>query len=455
MLETAYCDTTILVAAQVSGAENYTLEWGVPNGVFEVLNDHEINISFPTTGVYEITASINYNNEIFSVTENVTICERPSLEITVSDTFICPFDPFTLTAIGTAEEFAWLNGTDLIGTGTSITVDDLESTANITLVGTNCSICETEDFITIEVAPIVELNITSQEACISDDVFDLTANLSGGTWEGTGIVDTENGSFDPFIAEIGNHDITYYYTDPTTACVYEVQTTVIVHNLPTATASYEDTLCVNVPTIIEATPNTINEWHVNGDLFEEANPFVYMPTSTDPVNILLISINANDCRDSIEFTLPVIEPAQAGFTLSSTNVCSGDTVSITNTATGVIQELYWIVDEMTINTFELEDQIFLTSEEVDTIIIEQIIENKCDVISHIDTIFVSPLPEADLGIDDISIICNGDTTLLYNLTRGNADNVEVSCNYCTFVNPDNQKFRSKRYCCCPFLHRYS
>ncbi len=67
--------------------------------------------------------------------------------------------------------------------------------------------------------PVVECCYSSIDPigsiCVEDEPFDLSAGTSGGTWSGPGIIDASSGSFDPGVAGVGTHTITY-----TLACGY-------------------------------------------------------------------------------------------------------------------------------------------------------------------------------------------------------------------------------------------
>ncbi len=59
------------------------------------------------------------------------------------------------------------------------------------------------------------LSIPQSSLCIEDGAINITASLGGGTFNGNGVSGT---SFNPANAGVGNHLITYNYTDPTTGC---------------------------------------------------------------------------------------------------------------------------------------------------------------------------------------------------------------------------------------------
>nr|MBP8917004.1 T9SS type A sorting domain-containing protein [Chitinophagales bacterium] len=76
---------------------------------------------------------------------------------------------------------------------------------------TNSFSCTDTDEIFIELleAPVIEF-ILPEIICSDVEAFELTATPSGGTYSGDGISDN---IFDPLTAGLGNHIITYTFTD--------------------------------------------------------------------------------------------------------------------------------------------------------------------------------------------------------------------------------------------------
>ena len=71
---------------------------------------------------------------------------------------------------------------------------------------------------------------------IDDAASNLTASPSGGTFSGTGITDASNGTFNPAVAGVGTHTITYDYTDGN-GCSNSATTDVVVNALPVVSVS--------------------------------------------------------------------------------------------------------------------------------------------------------------------------------------------------------------------------
>jgi gliding motility-associated-like protein len=98
--------------------------------------------------------------------------------------------------------------------------------------------------------------------CINDTNVSLNANPAGGTWNGNGITDVNIGTFDPAIAGVGNHVITY--TVGTGSCIVTEQITITVNPLPDIAITAVSVQCENGNTItLEALPSG-GLWSGNG-----------------------------------------------------------------------------------------------------------------------------------------------------------------------------------------------
>jgi hypothetical protein len=70
--------------------------------------------------------------------------------------------------------------------------------------------CPASDTETITVIPNEDATISDPGMiCAGDATFNLTAATAGGTWSGTGITNSTNGTFSPSVAGSGEHVITY------------------------------------------------------------------------------------------------------------------------------------------------------------------------------------------------------------------------------------------------------
>ncbi|MCW3086240.1 MAG: hypothetical protein JWP12_3606 [Bacteroidetes bacterium] len=105
-------------------------------------------------------------------------------------------------------------------------------TGTYTVVYTITTPCLARDTSIIEVLPAApNATINPQPAhCISDPAFNFTSATAGGTWSGTGITNTTNGTFNPAVSGAGTFTITHIFSG---SCGDTATQTVTVHALPT------------------------------------------------------------------------------------------------------------------------------------------------------------------------------------------------------------------------------
>lgn len=116
----------------------------------------------------------------------------------------------------------------------------------------------------VSVVPMSDATITPIAAlCASDPSVNLTGADAGGTWSGTGIIDANAGTFDPAVAGIGTHTITYSIAGP---CGDTQTEDIVVSNcsLPVELLAF-DAQAVDHRKVA-LTWTTINE--INNDYFE-------------------------------------------------------------------------------------------------------------------------------------------------------------------------------------------
>jgi gliding motility-associated-like protein len=153
---------------------------------------------------------------------------------------------FTYTYIWTADPpFEIPSNTSLL----NITLNPgpaVDTEFTLTLTGTNPGdICggtnsDTEAY-DYQNGAIAIINQPNTEFCITDSPFNLSTNLTGGTWSGTGITNASAGTFNPAVAGQGNHVITY---TPASSCNSGASITLSVSIGGTTTIAPTGILCV-------------------------------------------------------------------------------------------------------------------------------------------------------------------------------------------------------------------
>ena len=202
---------------------NYITTWytgacgAVPIGV-----GNNINVNPIQTTIYYVQ-SIGTCGASFCDTVLVNVLDgnvSPS-SISASNNNFCIGGSSTLTvnggSLGSGGQWLWYEGScsgTIIGTGNQINVTPTTSTMYY-VRGGGSNGCGPTDCVSIFINVFdLSVNLTPFDTiCQSDsNSFILTGGTpSGGTYSGTGI---SGGVFDPIIAGLGSHTITYSYTDP-------------------------------------------------------------------------------------------------------------------------------------------------------------------------------------------------------------------------------------------------
>jgi hypothetical protein len=103
--------------------------------------------------------------------------------------------------------------------------------------------------ITVNDLPVVTFDPVPA-VCIDAEPFTLTGGMpEGGTYSGTGVSD---GTFDPAVAGLGTHDLTYTYEDAN-GCINAAGQTVTVNPLPEPDLGADTTICSSQSVELDAT----------------------------------------------------------------------------------------------------------------------------------------------------------------------------------------------------------
>ncbi|MFN6410195.1 MAG: T9SS type A sorting domain-containing protein, partial [Bacteroidota bacterium] len=153
----------------------------------------------------------------YSYTDENGCSSVDSTEIVVNE--IPRLDPGTYGPLCVSASPVFLQGTPAGGTWSGTGVSGSTFDPSVAGVGThavNYSVtitggCVTDTTIEIEVKPLPNLDLgTYEPLCEEDEIITLTATPTGGTWSGTGTIGS---TFNPALAGLGVHVLTYHYID--------------------------------------------------------------------------------------------------------------------------------------------------------------------------------------------------------------------------------------------------
>jgi len=180
--------------------------------------------------------------------------------------------------------------------------------------------CGDYDETTIHVDAMPDASITYPGAfCLVDPATDITAATPGGTWSGTGITDTVNGTFDPGTAGTGNFVITYEITDG--ACHASDQITLYVSDGYDATIDPVSDLCENDDYTTLTAEDAGGTW--SGDGITDANTGTFDPAVAGPGDHTITYEISGSCGDSDTETIHVDDMPDATIN-DPGDFCAGD-----------------------------------------------------------------------------------------------------------------------------------
>ena len=197
--------------------------------------------------------------------------------------------------------------------------------------------CSGIGFTTVVVNERVDNTITQAGPfCADDAIVNLQTTGVGGTWSGSGISNSGNGTFDPSLANIGNNNITY--TPAAGTCENPAQSTIVVNPLPIVEFDASSFLgCAPFATTFTdlTNPNAAQLLWEFGDNASSNQTGTATHTYNAPgvYDITLTATTAQGCVSTLTKPayIEVVEQAIADFTADKENVSAeAATVIFTN-----------------------------------------------------------------------------------------------------------------------------
>jgi hypothetical protein len=168
---------------------------------------------------------------------SITVNSLPVVNVNTNDTSICVGDSTLLTGTSGGSSQWYLNGQPISGATSNTYYASQAGTYNMIKTNQNGCSDSASVGITIVVNPLPTVTFGApQNPCINWPAFALnTGSPSGGTYSGSGV---SGGVFNPSVAGVGTHTLTYTYTD-INGCSNSATTTITV-NPCTGIEQYEN-----------------------------------------------------------------------------------------------------------------------------------------------------------------------------------------------------------------------
>ncbi len=236
----------------VSGA-NY--DWSGPNGFSSTLQEPTVlNATVLDDGQYSVVTTVNgceSNPGMFDVVVNESPISSAS-----NDGPKCEGDDVQLNGgFVVGASYSWSGPNGFSSNDHSPMLDDVSVTdagTYILIVSKNG--CDSDPYITdvvINTMPSVDAG-TYNSVCINNATINLLGSPNGGVFSGTGVLGSD---FDPSVAGVGTHTITYSYTDGN-GCTGTSTTNITVNDLPIIDAGVYPSTCIGEPSLnLVGSPN--------------------------------------------------------------------------------------------------------------------------------------------------------------------------------------------------------
>ncbi len=200
------CPGETITFTNTSNFTGANVQWTFAGGVPATSTDASPVVTFPTSGKYRVTLVIDGKTQLRD--GFIIVLTSPIRAINKNTTKPCIGNTISLTASQASATYLWNNG------ATSRTISVTESGiyyCDITAPNGLCS--RRSDSVNLTFVPYPTVTLDSLSPINpSAHPRTLTGGLpSGGTYSGTGVA---NGIFDPAVAGLGFHNITYSYTTP-------------------------------------------------------------------------------------------------------------------------------------------------------------------------------------------------------------------------------------------------
>jgi gliding motility-associated-like protein len=258
-----------------------------------------------------------------------------------------------------------------------------------------CSAASDTAIITIKPVPTANFSGLQSNYCINAMSTSLTPVVSGGVFSGSGV---SGNVFNPSIAGVGSHNITYTVT--VNGCTESSTQSTIVNALPVVTANAnKDTICVGQSVVLSGGGALSYSWNngvTNGVAFNPSSTLVYTVTGTD----------FNNCSNTD--TIRVVVHPLPNVTVADASMCQGGSAQLT--ANGAVNYTW--------NTGQVGNQITVSPSITSDYWVTGVSSFGC-VSTDTAKVFVNPKPVTSITASP-SQICSGQSSILTASGTGNS-----------------------------------
>ena len=315
-----------LQGVDVSNVDHVDWDFGDGTTLTNQNSSGTVNHTYSSSGTYYVeikyyfvTAGCIYYG---TIGRNINIAASPTATAVTSGSYCTSGSAVSLN--GTTSGGTW-SGTGVSGSSFYPSLAGV-GTHTLTYSLVNGAGCTDSDNTTVTVNQTLDATITTSTTsmCLAEPAITLTAASNGGTWTGAGVV---NGQFDPSIAGIGSHTITYSTSN--NGCTDSDTHTINVTNTADATITAVGTVCSNDSPISLSAVTSGGTWSGTG---VSSNQFD--PSSAGVGTHTLTYTITGVCGDVDTETITVTQAPDASFTGGGPYCSEDNAVTLTSTTAG-------------------------------------------------------------------------------------------------------------------------
>tara|TARA_R110002096_G_scaffold386418_3_gene580486 strand:- start:34473 stop:38996 length:4524 start_codon:yes stop_codon:yes gene_type:complete len=230
-------------------------EWTFPGASPSASTDKNPRVVYTQAGVYDVSLKVSSalgSDSIMKLAYTVVDpADSVSINLLANANIICPNDTFvvSINAInqGISPAINWYVNGSLYSANSSSTyrfvgLNDGDEIYASLASSMDCAFPSLaySDTLTLNTYPILNVQITPPgNLCVTDPSITLTASPAGGNFVGFGLTDS---IFDPAAAGVGNHSVSYEYTDAN-GCTFTDQVTITVDVPPSISIGSAPVVC--------------------------------------------------------------------------------------------------------------------------------------------------------------------------------------------------------------------
>ena len=188
------------------------------------------NLSNVPAGVYNLTATKATGCSAAFGPYSISNPTAPAAAtVTVVDSVLCAGETIQMTAASTATgaTFTW-SGPNFTGSGATVTIPNATAANagvySVTVTANGCTSSSSSKSVVVNNLPAVTVLTFTDTTCVNYSSVTLAGAPAGGTFSGSGV---NGASFDPAVAGVGTHVVTYAYTDAN-GCSNTATTSIVV-----------------------------------------------------------------------------------------------------------------------------------------------------------------------------------------------------------------------------------